>query len=237
MFAKNILSEKIKVLVFSECVLFVDGLRQIYNGKSSFSIVRTLNAERNLSESAKIIRPEVIVFEVSDYSNLVLEQIKQLKQTAFSGKLLLLIDTSGISSRLHSMLSAGVDGYIPRNSSYDEMTNALTVVSNGGLYFPELSSSYGESQSPSEGVEAHNSVCPLGEVTAEATPNKCLSNREEVVLRKMALGLCMKQIASDINLSSKTVDTYRSRAMKKLNLTDRHAVVRHAVRSGWMNGL
>ena len=104
MFAQNILCEKTKVLVVSECVLFVDGLRQIYNGKSSFSIVRTLNAERNLSESAKIIRPEIIVFEVSNYSNLDLEQIKQLNESGFSGKLLLLIDASGIGNHLHSML-------------------------------------------------------------------------------------------------------------------------------------
>lgn len=237
MFAQNILCEKTKVLVVSECVLFVDGLRQIYNGKSSFSIVRTLNAERNLSESAKIIRPEIIIFEVSNYSNLDLEQIKQLNESGFSGKLLLLIDASGIGNHLHSMLSLGVDGYIPRNSGYTEMTNALTVVSNDGLYFPELSSKHIDNHATSGGDKVQNKSRQLDELNAGDTPNECLSNRELVVLRKMALGLCMKQIASDINLSSKTVDTYRSRAMKKLNLSDRHAVVKHAVRSGWMNGL
>ncbi len=237
MFAQDILSERIKVLVYSECVLFVDGLRQIYNGKSSFSIVRTLNAHQNLAESAKIIRPEIIVFEVSKYTELVTRQIQQLRQSEYAGKLLLLLNPSEIVGSLQAMLSSGVDGYIPRNSSHEDMTNALTVVSNGGLYFPQLSSKNVVTQPQGPVFEKSSNVRPMKALETEVKSNKCLSDREEVVLRKMAMGLCMKQIASDINLSSKTVDTYRSRAMKKLNLLDRHAVVKHAIRSGWMDEL
>lgn len=237
MFAQDILSERIKVLVYSECVLFVDGLRQIYNGKSSFSIVRTLNAHQNLAESAKIIRPEIIVFEVSKYTELVTRQIQQLRQSEYAGKLLLLLNPSEIGGSLQAMLSSGVDGYIPRNSSHEDMTNALTVVSNGGLYFPQLSSKNVVAQPQGPVFEKSSNVRPMKALETEVKSNKCLSDREEVVLRKMAMGLCMKQIASDINLSSKTVDTYRSRAMKKLNLLDRHAVVKHAIRSGWMDEL
>lgn len=235
MFAQNTLSDKVKVLVFSECILFVDGLRQIYNGKSSFSIVRTLNTHRNLAESASIIRPDVVVFEVSKYSPLVLEQIHQLHKSDFSGKLLLLLNPTDIGPEITKLVSAGVDGFLPRNSSHDEMTNALTVVSSGGLYFPEISSKIAFAQS-SNNLSEIPSAPGLSDVLGNDDHlNDCLSDREKVVLRKMAMGLCMKQIASDINLSSKTVDTYRSRAMKKLNLNDRHAVVKHAIRSGWMN--
>lgn len=237
MFAQNILTEKIKVLVFSECILFVDGLRQIYNGKSSFSIVRTLNAERNLLESAKIIRPEIIILEVSRFSSLVIEQLKQLKQIDFSGKLLLLLNPAEIGANIGLMLSSGVDGYISRNSGHEEMTKALTVVSSGGLYFPKLKSDHAvkHTQLNIDDVPEKSNFLKMYKENVIADTN--LSDREEVVLRKMAMGLCMKQIASDIKLSSKTVDTYRSRAMKKLNLVDRHAVVKHAIRSGWMSEL
>ncbi|MEP4150373.1 MAG: response regulator transcription factor [Lentilitoribacter sp.] len=236
-FAQNILPEKVKVLVFSECILFVDGLRQIYNGKSSFSIVRTLNTERNLLESAKIIRPEIIVLEVSRFSSLVIEQIKQLKQSDFSGKLLLLLNPAEISANISSMLSSGVDGYTSRNSGHDDMTNALTVVSSGGLYYPKLSADDVAKHTQLNTEDIPLELNPTKKFQAEASADVNLSDREEVVLRKMAMGLCMKQIASDINLSSKTVDTYRSRAMKKLNLVDRHAVVKHAIRSGWLSEL
>lgn len=237
MFAQNILSERIKVLVYSECVLFVDGLRQIYNGKSSFSIVRTLNAHQNLAESAKIIRPEIILFEVSKFTSLIVNQIQQLQQSEYAGKLLLLLNPSDMGTNLQVILSSGVDGYVPRDTSHEDMTNALTVVSSGGLYFPQLSSKNVVAQPQGPVFEKSSNVRPLKTLETDVKSDKNLSDREEVVLRKMAMGLCMKQIASDINLSSKTVDTYRSRAMKKLNLLDRHAVVKYAIRSGWMDEL
>ena len=66
------------------------------------------------------------------------------------------------------------------------------------------------------------------EVLADLTP------REEEVLRHLALGSSMKEIAAVLNISTKTVDTYRTRANLKLNHRTRADIVRFAIKSGWM---
>ena len=64
-----------------------------------------------------------------------------------------------------------------------------------------------------------------------------LSEREEAVLRLVALGYGNKEIGVRLRLSAKTVETYRDRAVKKLGLRGRVALVRHAARRGWFEAL
>ncbi|MFY8099495.1 MAG: response regulator transcription factor, partial [Allorhizobium sp.] len=64
-------------------------------------------------------------------------------------------------------------------------------------------------------------------------PSK-LSRKEEFVLRHVALGKAMKEIAADIQLSAKTVETYKYRAIKKLDLRTRSDIVNYAISVGWL---
>ena len=61
-----------------------------------------------------------------------------------------------------------------------------------------------------------------------------LSSREEEVLKRFARGHASKQIAFDLEISSKTVDTYKSRAVQKLGLKDRSEIVEYAVENNWI---
>jgi len=62
-----------------------------------------------------------------------------------------------------------------------------------------------------------------------------LSERESEVVRLLAQGLTMKELAQQLTLSTRTLETYRARAMEKLNLKTRADLVRYAVRCGWLN--
>ncbi|MFN3635795.1 MAG: response regulator transcription factor, partial [Rhizobium rhizophilum] len=61
-----------------------------------------------------------------------------------------------------------------------------------------------------------------------------LSGKEAFVLRHVALGKAMKEIAADIQLSAKTVETYKYRAIKKLDLRTRSDIVNYAISVGWL---
>ena len=61
-----------------------------------------------------------------------------------------------------------------------------------------------------------------------------LSEREFEVLQQVAQGYSSKEIATKLNLSSKTVETYKARAMEKLGLNGRAAIVRYAIAQGWL---
>jgi DNA-binding NarL/FixJ family response regulator len=66
-------------------------------------------------------------------------------------------------------------------------------------------------------------------------PTAMLSEREADVLRLIAQGYSNKEIATQLNLSIKTVETYKTRAMEKLHLGSRVGIVRYAVRQGWLH--
>jgi two-component system, NarL family, response regulator NreC len=61
-----------------------------------------------------------------------------------------------------------------------------------------------------------------------------LSEREAEVIRLLAQGLAMKEIAQQLRLSPRTLETYRARAMEKLSLTSRAELIRYALRHGWL---
>lgn len=80
-----------------------------------------------------------------------------------------------------------------------------------------------------------NALRDLIDARLAAEPDPVLSEREAVVLRLIALGFSNKEIAARLRLSVKTVETYKSRSTEKLHLRSRPALVRYAVRRGWMH--
>lgn len=116
---------------------------------------------------------------------------------------------------------AGFRGIIPKTVTGKELVRCVCSVAFGGTYIHDK---YVENIH--SGVEPGASFVP---------PPTDLTDRESAVLRHVALGSSMKEIASVLNISTKTVDTYRSRANQKLNLRSRSDIVRFAIQSGWMN--
>ncbi|WP_373636733.1 DNA-binding response regulator [Yoonia sp. BS5-3] len=119
-------------------------------------------------------------------------------------------------SMVRGALEAGFSGCIAKDVNLRQLTIALAVILDGGLYFDKR---YGAFLRP---------------VMAERTPSNGLSEREQEVLVGFARGLSAKQISRDLNISDKTVDTYKARACKKLNLTDRASLVQYVFDNGWI---
>lgn len=106
----------------------------------------------------------------------------------------------------------GFRAIMPRSVPRDELLRIVCLVAFGGEYF---------------------------QVDVEAVPKVetavDLSDRELAVLRNLAMGVPTKQIAAILDISAKTVDTYKTRANRKLKLNSRADIVQFAIRSGWMN--
>ncbi|HEV7889480.1 MAG TPA: response regulator transcription factor, partial [Pyrinomonadaceae bacterium] len=125
-------------------------------------------------------------------------------------------------SYLRQMLDAGASGYVLKRAATDELVRAIRTVAAGGSYVePTLAASLVSSyfnQNTSDGRAA------AGE----------LSERESQVLRLIAWGYSNKEIAWKLNISAKTVDTYKLRLMEKLSLRSRTDIVRYALRQGML---
>jgi DNA-binding NarL/FixJ family response regulator len=124
-------------------------------------------------------------------------------------------------SYLRDLIEAGASGYVLKRAAAEDLVHALRVVARGDMYIdPTLAAGVMGARSRSQ---VHTSV-----VDAD------LSERETEVLRLIAQGHSNKAIAARLNLSVKTVETYKARSMEKLGLTGRTDIVRFALQKGWL---
>lgn len=110
-------------------------------------------------------------------------------------------------------MNAGASGYLTKHSGPLELVRAVQALIDRGVYFsPDISSS------------------PVGEESKSANRlHEGLSDREYQVLRMMAQGKTVSQIAQEISLSVKTVSTYRSRVLEKMNMRTTAELMRYAI--------
>lgn len=117
-------------------------------------------------------------------------------------------------------LAVGFRGFLTKTTQFATLCAALDVVAAGGVY---LDSAF-----------APAILGAVPRIDAQNPGTKSLSERELLVLKSVALGMSMKEIGTAMDLSSKTVETYKARASSKLNLQGRREIVDFAIRSGWV---
>jgi DNA-binding NarL/FixJ family response regulator len=120
------------------------------------------------------------------------------------------------------MLAVGAAGYILKHTAADALIQAIRTVAAGGLYL--------------EPTLAEHVVSRYVRRPAAITEllGAALSEREHEVVLRVVQGYSNKEIAAQLSLSVKTVETYRARALEKLGLTGRAALVRYALEHGWL---
>jgi two-component system response regulator NreC len=128
---------------------------------------------------------------------------------------------------LRRALEVGATGYVLKQAADTELAVAIRVVHRGEVFvYPVFTKVLLGDLTPQEESDS-------------STPDsyESLSPREKQVLRLVALGYTNRQIADQLFLNAKTVGTYRSRLMSKLDLKSRPALVRYALRKGLLDGL
>ncbi len=129
---------------------------------------------------------------------------------------------SAPTSIAHAALLAGVDGLVFKNEASDDLVHAVRTVASGKVFLsPEAATAL---------VTALRTSAVAPSLALPTCPE--LSERERSVLKGLADGFSYKEIAAEIGVSVKTVDTYRARLSKKLGCTNRAELIRCAVRLG-----
>jgi len=119
------------------------------------------------------------------------------------------------------LLDAGASGYALKRSACDELVRAVRIVAAGGTYID-----------PSLAGHLVRAVTRGRPAPGAATAS--LSERETEVVKLLAEGLTMKEMAHQLSLSPRTLETYRARALEKLGLKTRAELVRFAIKCGWL---
>lgn len=129
--------------------------------------------------------------------------------------------SGALSDRLaRACISAGFLGILPKTVRFETLKVALATTAQGGIFIDAAFA----------GAITPDAVGGITEPAQEAR----LSSRELFVLKSVALGKSMKEIGRELDLSSKTVETYKARGSSKLNLSGRRQIVEFAIARGWV---
>ncbi len=204
----------LRILIVDDHTIVRDGLKQILSGPFAGAIFADArNGQEALAQIAKS-KWDVMLLDITMPGQSGLDILKQIKLLRPEIKILVLTMHPEDQYALR-VLKAGASGYLTKETASDEVVNALQKALVGGTY-----------------VSASFSQHLLGELAnpAPKAPHETLSDREYQVLRMTATGKTVKEIGSDLGLSIKTVSTYRTRVLKKLNLKTNADVIRYALR-------
>jgi len=149
------------------------------------------------------------------------ETAEQLKQALPAVKVLVLTVHED-KGYLRLLLEAGASGYALKRAAAAELIHAIRVVSGGGIYLdPTLAAK----------VVGRLIRRPSARQSIQSEE---LSDRENEVVLGLARGYSAKEIASQLELSVKTIETYKARSLEKLGLSSRADLVRYAIQRGWL---
>ena len=124
------------------------------------------------------------------------------------------------------LLQAGAKGYLLKRSAADDLPRAIRAIAAGGIYLD-----------PAVAVKALAEGPAPNRHPEKPSEAEDLSPREQEVLRFTAQGFANKEIAARLEVSVKTVETYKSRAAEKLGLRTRAEIVRYGASQGWLDQL
>lgn len=206
----------IRILLADDHSIVRAGLRRIIEDSGDIEVVAEAADGREAVEKVRETLPDVAVIDISMPVLDGLEVVSQLHH--YYPKMPILILTMHEEEQyVFRGISAGAKGYITKRSAPEQMVNAIRKVHAGGRYL---------SDAAAESLAQH-----LASGTQERSPLDTLSNREIQVLRHLALGKTTREIAEAYHLSIKTVDTYRYRLLKKLNLRNNADLSRFAIQN------
>jgi DNA-binding NarL/FixJ family response regulator len=210
----------IRVLLADDHAVVRSGLKALVDAQPDMSVVAEAGDGPAALKLAGESQPDVAVLDFSMPGLDGAETAERLKQTCPEVKALAL-SVHEDRSYLKQILAAGAYGYVLKRSAAEELIHAIRVVAGGGVYLdPALAGRV---------VQGFVGDAPGG----DAPP--ALSEREAEVLKLIALGFSNKEIAARLDVSVKTVETYKARSMQKLGLHSRVDIMRVAVDRGWLH--
>jgi DNA-binding NarL/FixJ family response regulator len=206
----------IKVLLADNHDIVRAGLRRIVEECADMEVVAEVAESREALAQIQKTLPDVVIIEISMSGLDGLELLRQV-YLHFPQIPILILTIHEEEQYLTRALAAGAKGYLTKRSTADQLLKAIRKVHAGERYLSEAA------------VESLAWRMARGE--QGRSPVDSLSSREIQVLRYLALGHTVREIATAYNLSHKTVHSYRLALLKKLNLRNNAEISRFAIQN------
>uniref|UniRef100_A0A7V4G729 Response regulator transcription factor n=1 Tax=Desulfobacca acetoxidans TaxID=60893 RepID=A0A7V4G729_9BACT len=206
----------IKVLLADDHAIVRAGLRRIIEEAGDLEVQGEAADGREAIRLVHKKQPDVAVIDISMPDMDGLEVIRQL-QHYYPNLPILILTMHEEEQYVVRAIAAGARGYLTKRSAPEQLVKAIRKVHAGGRFLSDAAAEF--------------LALRMAAGRREQSPLDALSNREIQVLRSLALGKTVREIAEAYHLSPKTVDTYRSRLLKKLNLRNNAELSRFAIQN------
>lgn len=207
----------IKVFLADDHSIVRAGLRRIVEGSGDMVVISEAADGREAIKAVHDALPDVAVIDISMPDIDGLEVVSQI-HTSYPQLPILILTMYEEEQYVFRAIAAGARGYVTKRSAPEELVTAIRKLHSGRRYLTD---------SALDSLARH-----VAKGANELSPLDSLSNREIQVLRCLALGQTNREIADAYCLSVKTVDTYRSRLLTKLNLRNNAELSRFAIQNG-----
>lgn len=208
----------VKVLLIDDHEVVLEGLKAILSGFPEFQVVGKAKDGFEAIQLVRALAPNVVVLDLKMPS---LGGIATAREIVLGHPRvgILVLTMQEDENAVREALAAGARGYLTKASAATELVAAVRAVARGDVY-----------------MDTQSTQSVLRTVRDRTIPldGEPLSDREEKVLRLLALGYANKEISGLLKLSVKTVETYKSRGMEKLRLHSRIDLVQAALHRGWL---
>jgi len=207
------MTQQIRVMLVDDHEAVRQGLRALFETVPEVDVIEDVGDVEAALTSVHSTGPDLVILDLSMPKIGGLAAIRQIKAERPDTAIIVLTRHSDLAF-VREALRSGASGYVLKQSSFDELRRAAVLVANGQQYLDSrLKNAFEE---------------PALEFTGQ------ISNRERDVLRRTALGQSNKEIAAALGIAVKTVEVHKGNGMRKLDLSDRGALIRYAALQGWL---
>ena len=212
--------QRIRILIVDDHVLMRSGLRALLSSCLDVEVVGEAGDGQAALAMLGETTPDIVLLDVSMPGMGGLECVRLIRRD-HPGVRVILLTMHEDARYLQEGVAAGAAGYVMKKSADEVLYQAIRSVYNGQVFLP---------------------ACMAEELWSENTheksiqPSRSLSEQERKVLTLIARGYSNAEIAADLSISVKTVETYKSRLMEKLDATKRSELVQYAIDQGMLTG-
>ncbi len=214
-------THKIRVMIVDDHAILRAGLKMLVNAQADMEVVSEAPDGEKAVQGVRETRPDVTLLDLTMPRVGGMKALQEIARDCRETRVLVLTMHDD-PAYLRSTLAAGASGYLLKRAVDSELIAAIRAVHRGGVFVdPRLAS-----------ILVQDVLDKKGTIAAATRPKNILSGRELQVLGLVARGYTSAQIAKQISVGVKTVETYRSRFTEKLGLRTRSDVIRFAVQMG-----
>lgn len=216
------MADKKKILIIDDHPLFREGLKSLIARNPGFDVVGEAGNGRKGLRMAKELKPDLVVMDISLPDKSGIDLTRDIRSHLSETRVIIVSMHSKID-HISEAFRAGATGYVVKESATERLIQGLEAVSRGEYYLDS---------SLSNKVVKKLMEFPEKEAKITDTRYEALTPREQQVMRLLAEGISIKEIAERLFISPKTVENHRTNIMSKLELHSAVELIRYAARLG-----